>query len=135
MSCMYVGDIIAVGLHQLEPKCAVHAQVSASSALIVRKYKGADGSDHAVISMGSNDPGNPLLLSNAENLRRSIHAKTVIWILPYNRTAAQAIEIVAHEFHDRVVDLKPIPTKDGVYLAYENAHKKIQHVLKYAVDR
>lgn len=135
MSCVYVGDSIAVGLHHLETRCAVHAQVGAGSSLIVKKYKGADGLDHAVISMGSNDPGNPLLLANAESLRKSIHAKTVIWILPYNRTAAQAIEIVAHEFHDRTVDLKPFPTKDGVHPEYQIAHRKIRHILKHAVDK
>ena len=125
IDCAYVGDSIAVGLHQLEPKCAVHARVGAGSEFITRHYSNVAAEDHVVISIGSNDPYNPLLLSNAEKLRKSIHAKTVIWILPYNRVAAGDIELVAREFGDRVVDLKPIPSRDGVHPAYKPAHKLV----------
>ena len=82
MDCAYIGDSIAVGLEQLDTKCAVYARVGASSEFITRQYRNADAEDYVVISMGSNDPGNPQLIENAERLRRNISARRVIWILP-----------------------------------------------------
>ena len=128
--CVYIGDSIAVGLHQFEPKCELHAKVGAGSSFITRNFTVMGNFEHAVISMGSNDPDNPALLKNAETLRRALHVKTAIWILPYNRVAARQIEIVAREFGDHVLDLKPIASKDGLHPVYEQAHKQLQNVLK-----
>ena len=94
MDCAYIGDSIAVGLEQLDTNCAIYARVGASSEFIARQYRNADAEDYVVISMGSNDPNNPRLLQNAERLRRTITARRVVWILPYNRTAAGDISIV-----------------------------------------
>lgn len=128
IDCVYIGDSIAVGLQQLEHRCAVHAMVGASSTFITKHYKGYDATDHAVISMGSNDPYSPDLLENAIKLRKSLHVKTVIWILPYNKMASANIQIVARLYGDIVVDLSPIPTKDGIHPNYERVHERIRNI-------
>ena len=128
MDCAYIGDSIAVGLEQLDTKCAVYARVGASSEFITRNYRNADAEDYVVISMGSNDPGNPELMENAERLRRNISASRVIWILPYNRVAAGDIAIVARQFGDSVVDLRPVPTRDGVHPNYRTVNRQIQRI-------
>lgn len=126
MDCAYIGDSIAVGLHRLDNDCAVYARSGASSEFITRRYQHADADDYVVISMGSNDPNNPNLLENAERLRRSITARKVIWILPYNRIAAGDIAIVAREFRDSVVDLRPIPSRDGLHPDYHRANRAVR---------
>jgi hypothetical protein len=129
MDCAYIGDSIAVGLEQLDTNCALYARVGASSEFITRNYRNADAEDYVVISMGSNDPNNPQLLENAERLRRSITARKVIWILPYNRVAAGDIAIVAREFRDSVVDLRPIPSRDGLHPDYRRVNRAIRSKL------
>lgn len=129
MDCAYIGDSIAVGLQQLDNDCAIYARVGASSEFITRRYRNADAEDYVVISMGSNDPGNPRLIENAERLRRNISARKVIWILPYNRVAAGDIAIVARQFRDSVVDLRPIPSRDGLHPDYRRTQRAIQSKL------
>ena len=129
MDCAYIGDSIAVGLEQLDTNCAIYARVGASSEFIARQYRNADAEDYVVISMGSNDPNNPRLLQNAERLRRTITARRVVWILPYNRTAAGDIAIVAREFRDSVIDLKPIPSRDGLHPDYRQVNRAIRSKL------
>lgn len=128
MDCAYIGDSIAVGLQQLDNDCAIYARVGASSEFITRRYRNADAEDYVVISMGSNDPNNPNLLRNAERLRREITARKVIWILPYNRVAAGDITIVARQFRDSVMDLRPVPTRDGVHPNYRQVSRQIQRI-------
>ena len=130
IDCAYIGDSIAVGLHQLESRCVLHARVGAGSAFITRNFSGVDASEHVIISVGSNDPGNPALLENARKLRLSIHSKKVIWILPYNRVAASDIQLVAREFKDAVIDIAPIPSRDGLHPEYKQAHAMVEKVLK-----
>lgn len=128
MDCAYIGDSIAVGLEQLDTNCAVYARVGASSEFITNRYRNADAEDYVVISMGSNDPNNPRLIQNAQRLRRSITARQVIWILPYNRTAADGISTVARQFRDSVVDLRPVPSRDGVHPNYRTVNRQIKRI-------
>jgi hypothetical protein len=129
MDCAYIGDSIAVGLEQLDTNCAVYARVGASSEFITRRYRNVDADDYVVISMGSNDPNNPRLLENAARLRRTITARKVIWILPYNRVAAGVISIVAGRFRDSVVDLRPVPSRDAVHPNYRQVNRAIRSKL------
>lgn len=129
MDCAYIGDSIAVGLEQLDNDCAVYARVGASSEFITQRYSNADAEDYVVISMGSNDPNNPRLIRNAERLRRAITARRVVWILPYNRTASGSIAAVARRFRDTVVDLRPVPSRDGVHPNYRTVNRQIQRIV------
>ena len=131
--CAYVGDSIAVGLQQLDRECAVYAKVGASTDYIAKTYSGAQGAIYTVISMGSNLPNNPNNLENAIKLRKSIDGQ-IIWILPYNRVAANTIKQVAKKFGDSYIDLSPIPTKDHVHPNYKQINRKINQYLKVMFD-
>jgi len=130
IDCAYIGDSIAVGLQQLEPRCAIHAKVGANTDFIVRNYSGEYGKYYTIISMGSNWPDNPNNLDNIVKLRRSIHSKKVIWILPYKRNIAYLVSQIAVQFNDSYVDLHGIPSKDHLHPDYKTAHAMIEKVLK-----
>lgn len=129
MICAYVGDSIAVGLHQLDPKCELHAKVGASSGFIAKHFSVKGKKDYVIISMGSNDPYNPNNMENARNLRDSIKDAMVLWILPYNRTAANEIEIVARDYGDMWIDLSPYKSRDNVHPTYGPVSKKVKQFL------
>jgi hypothetical protein len=134
MDCAYIGDSIAVGLQQLDNECAIHARVGAGSGFITQRYTGNNSTDYVVISMGSNDPNNPALAENARALRRSLRAAVVIWILPYNRTAATRIQAVADNFGDSWIALKSFNSRDGVHPSYRPVANAIQETLDVAYD-
>jgi len=134
MDCVYIGDSIAVGLHQLDHQCEVRAKIGANSDFITRHFSNAKNKSYVIVSMGSNGPHNKNNLENARKLRRSITADFVIWILPYDRTAAAAIKSVAIQFQDGYVDLKPYKSKDGLHPAYKPVAKQIQSSLDTFYD-
>ena len=113
MDCVAVGDSIAVGVGQ-SARCSINAKVGASSSYI---------SDHvisksarvAVISAGSNDPRNPRLNKNLLEIRSKIKSERVVWILPYDRTAARVVKSVAASHGDAYIDLAAYQTRDGVH--------------------
>jgi len=134
IDCAYIGDSIAVGLQQLDRQCEVHAKVGANTDFITRNFVGQYGGDYTIISMGSNWPDNPHNRENAMKLRKSLHSSQVIWILPYNRTAARVIREVAMQFNDSYVELSGIPSKDGLHPNYRIAQRRIDKTLELGYD-
>lgn len=133
IDCAYIGDSIAVGLHQLDTKCAVHAKVGASTDYITKHFIGQGGKKYTIISMGSNNPYSPQNMKNAEKLRASLGTETlVIWVLPYNRIAAGDIQIVARAYGDMWVDLSGYKSKDHVHPTYGPVSKKIKNFVNAA---
>jgi thiamine biosynthesis protein ThiC len=124
MECVAIGDSIAVGVGQTA-HCVINAKVGAGSSYIAN-HTVSTGKNIAVISAGSNDPNNPKLVSNLEKIRSKIKSKTVVWIVPYNRTAARAVISVAKKNGDRYVDLIAVKTNDGVHPAsYRELVKRV----------
>jgi hypothetical protein len=134
IDCAYVGDSIAVGLQMMNKNCAVHAKVGANAEFIVKHYSNVKAQSYVVISMGSNDPRNPMNIHNAKKLRRTIKAEVVVWILPYNRYAAADIKLVAREFGDSYIDIYSIPSKDGIHPNYRTANKVLNSTLDEVFD-
>lgn len=137
MPCVFIGDSIAVGAGSVQHECEVHAKVGASSEFIVKNFvKFAKNSDeYTVISMGSNGPTNPTNKQNALKLRRSIKASLVVWILPYNRQAANTIREVANAFNDSYVDLSGFQSNDGLHpRSYKKLNNQIQERIDYYFD-
>jgi hypothetical protein len=114
LECLVLGDSIAVGVGQNLPQCEVIAKVGLSSSQVLASVK-AVSKDLVVVSVGSNDPRNPELLRNVRALRAKLDAKYVIWLLPYDRSAAGAIEQVAGSYRDYILDLRNYSTNDGVH--------------------
>ena len=135
MDCAFIGDSIAVGLQQVQPDCAVHAKVGAGSDFILTKNYGTSTNSYVVISMGSNWPNNPRNRANAIKLRKSIKTELVVWILPYNRTAATTMRAVAQQFQDNYVDLNAFPSKDHVHpSSYRKVNREVQDGVNYYFD-
>lgn len=124
MDCIAIGDSIAVGAGQAA-HCSINAKVGASSSYIANHTLSTNKSV-AIISAGSNDASNPKLASNLEKIRSKIKSKTVVWIVPYNRTAARAVISVARNNGDRYIDLVSVKTNDGVHPAsYRQLIKRV----------
>jgi len=104
MTCIIIGDSIAVGLAQQFPACEVRAHVGWPSGRIARLAGGSFS--WAVISAGSNDPANRALKSNLEALRAHISGR-VVWIAPVNGRAAFTVRAVAAERGDSAVAFAP----------------------------
>jgi len=134
MDCVYIGDSIAIGLQQYEPNCGIYAKVGADTDFIVKQFSGTKSAGHAIISMGSNAPMNPRNYQNAIKLRKSLDVDFVVWILPYDRTAAAAIRKVAQQFPDAILDLHGIPTKDKVHPNYRKTSDMVQDIIGYAYE-
>lgn len=114
IECLVLGDSIAVGVGQNLPQCEVIAKVGLSSSQVLASVK-AVSKDVVVVSVGSNDPKNPELLRNVRALRAKINAKYVVWLLPYDRSAAGAVSQVASSNRDFVINLRDYATNDGVH--------------------
>ena len=125
IECMILGDSIGVGIGQ-HMRCEVAAKVGRTSGQQLALVKHIDV-EKAVISLGSNDPRNPELFRNLRLLRSKVHAKRVVWILPYDRSASDAARQVARIYHDRIVDLVDHPSRDRVHPGdYRAVAKKAQ---------
>jgi hypothetical protein len=108
-----IGDSIAVGLSS-HLQCVPFAQVGRSSGQALALVKRINANT-VVVSLGSNDPNNPRLVSNLVGIRARIEAKVVIWVIPYNSRAAASVRDVAYRFKDAVIDLRNFKTRDGVH--------------------
>lgn len=119
--CLVVGDSIAVGTAEALVadglRCAVHAQVGASSGDTLRTLDRTAPAERALIALGSNDPRNPLLMRNLVALRQRIAAVRVTWLTAYDRGAAAVTTAVARAFGDEVVQLGVHASNDGIHPA------------------
>lgn len=133
--CLILGDSTAVGtadaLASQGLRCAVHARVGASSSETVRTFSGNAPVERAVIGLGSNDPRNPQLVRNLFALRRRLSAAQVIWLVPYEPTAANATIAVAKAFGDNVLRLDNIKTQDRVHPV---SYRQVASFLSWSVS-
>lgn len=91
MDCVAVGDDVAVEIGRLM-KCRPTFHVKR---------------DIAIISPGHGT------INDLRKLRASVRAKKVVWIIPYDRAAAETVYRAAGERRDSIVDLKLFRTRDG----------------------
>jgi lysophospholipase L1-like esterase len=114
--CLVLGDSIAVGVgHQL-PECRTEAHVGISSTQLLREPDLTTHADKVVISLGANDGNSPQTLSNLIDLRQSVQAKVVYWLMPAITPAArQAVRQVANRFGDRIIDTAPFVGPDRLH--------------------
>lgn len=117
IECILLGDSIAVGLRPHLP-CILQAQVGRNShhqSVIIRNITAKS----VIVSLGSNDVGDPMLMKNQLRhlriIRRNIDAEKVIWILPYHNQGHENIRRVAAENGDGLLDLINFRTNDGVH--------------------
>ena len=119
LACLFIGDSIAVDtaarLHAaLQDRCAIVARKGASTSGITEMVPAATFYT-AVVSSGSNDAGSIDLAKRLNRLRLSLSARYVLWILPYDRRAAQFVRWTAARHGDNVVDLAGLATRDRIH--------------------
>lgn len=113
MSCLVIGDSIAVGIsHYL--KCDVSANVGASSSSILKRAPSGKY-DVVVISAGSNDPQSKNLTTNIKNIKSKYTSARFVIVLPYNRVATRRIKASATNPKDTIIDLVRYHTNDGIH--------------------
>lgn len=116
MTCVIAGDSIAVGTGYAEglktsrrPPCNVDAKIGIPSAQVIGRVHAAD---LLVISAGSNDPDNPNLEKNLEEIRSKATGR-VLWIVPVPKRAAAIVRKVAAIHHDGTISFAP--GRDGLH--------------------
>ncbi|WP_454888828.1 hypothetical protein [Sphingobium indicum] len=120
LACLFFGDSTAVGTaaafnRSARTRCAVQARVGASPAEMSRWAAPTVPIGTAVVAAGSNSPASPSLAADLARLRGHLHARRVIWLLPYDRSAAATVEHVAQSFGDYVLDLAELPSADRLH--------------------
>jgi len=108
LDCLILGDSIAVGIAQKRPECQVEAQVGISSKGYVKKFGVVTRQANTVIiSLGSNDVNAADTAAGILELRRSIDADRVIWIIPGEIDSKKKVVItkVAMHYADAILDI------------------------------
>lgn len=68
-----------------------------------------------ILSIGSNDtPGMPMS-RNLLELRRTMPARRVIWLLPYSRQRAYIVASIAATFGDETLDMVRFASRDNIH--------------------
>lgn len=117
LACLFLGDSTAVGTARAfnrtaRAPCAVIARVGARADEMARWTAPAVPVGTAVVAAGSNGPASPALAADLSRIRGRLRAGRVIWLLPYDRSAAVTVERVAKTFGDYVLDLAELPSRD-----------------------
>lgn len=118
--CLFFGDSTALGTAQAFNRtattpCAVVARIGARPEDMTRWAAPAVPIGTAVVAAGSNSPASPSLAADLARIRSGLHARRVIWLLPYDRGAAAIVERVAQSHHDYVLDLAELPSGDRLH--------------------
>ena len=116
LSCLFLGDSIAVGVAQYRPECQVIAKVGINSKNWVDKNITKDlSADTVIISLGSNDHQYVKTENELQTIRKLTKADRVYWILPAIKPNIQEIvKKVAAEHGDVVLPIRGLQP-DGIH--------------------
>ena len=111
LECMILGDSIAKGVGMVRQDCMTFAASGINSQNYVKQY--VDVVDTykiktAIISLGANDYETLPTEHYLTQLRSSIDAQRVFWIVPNNhdRTARQDVINIAKRYGDFIIDTR-----------------------------
>jgi len=116
--CVILGDSIAVGVGQLSQECHTAAQVGISSRHFLQQHTVIPQGNRTLISLGSNDGGQTFaqIYSSLREVRLRIRQGEVTWLQSSNNERAGiAAGRLAREFGDRVIEVRPYVSSDGVH--------------------
>jgi pyrimidine deaminase RibD-like protein len=116
-----VGDSIALGIAQAAglPHDAVVGRSTKKILSAAASNPAVQGADVAIVSAGTNDypirnggvnPNPDATINNISGIRDALNAKKYVWILPFNRNAAQ--DVMSAISGDAHVDLAAVATPD-----------------------
>lgn len=132
MDCLIAGDSIAVGITDYRKECVALVKSGINSkqwnvAYMNRPFFDMMEYQTAVISLGTNDNAYVETYEMLDEIRGTVKAKTVFWIMPaINKHVQDAILKIARQNGDKIVYIKDL-SKDGIHptsngykwLAYE----------------
>lgn len=114
--CLVLGDSIAVGVGTARPDCTTTARIGITSEAFVQTMLTPEDADTLIVSLGANDDGTVHTEDNLRQLRQTIRARTVIWLLPGLKDPQRAvIRAVALSYNDRVIDTRPQAGPDHLH--------------------
>jgi hypothetical protein len=116
-SCFIMGDSIALGvslaLAHHGVRCDTHARVGAPAS-VIEHWQARNSYETIIISLGSNNP-NPDLPNAIKRLRSNLQARSIIWLLPYNRGVGRVIiGTVSAYWRDDFIDPVRVQSPDAV---------------------
>jgi hypothetical protein len=100
-TCALIGDSIAQDLREFFRECDAHVKLGIGTKAIAALMPAHV--DVIIVSAGSNDYLTPGLLARLQAVRSRAGAVRVIWIRPAPKSAADAVDAVAHAHGDTVV--------------------------------
>jgi hypothetical protein len=113
---MILGDSLAVGVGQARPECTVAAEVGINTARYLQVWRHPSEAGTVVISLGVNDSEDIETEQNLRILRRGLNAGRVYWLVPgIHPTARAAVQEIAREFGDRMIDVAPLTGADHIH--------------------
>ena len=132
MDCLILGDSIAVGVSNFRQECVSLVKGGITSKRWNISYMNRPAFDMneyntAIISLGSNDEPSDLTAEMLGEIRETVKAKTIFWIMPAIKPKIQDIVLkIARQNGDKIVYIKDL-SKDGIHpttngykwLAYE----------------
>jgi hypothetical protein len=140
MDCLIIGDSIAVGLSTYRKECITIAKGGFNTKQWNVAYMNRPAFDMqeyntAIISLGTNDHQYVETEENLNEIRETVKAKTVFWIMPANNLKASNVPIekiqkiilkLARNNGDKIVYIKDLspdkihPSNEGYkWLAYD----------------
>lgn len=131
LECMIVGDSIGVGIANYRPECYKMAYTGINSKTWRLLYANEmSESKTAIISLGSNDHAKIGTADELTQIRQSVKAEKVLWILPSKRflNARDAVLQVAKANHDIILEI-PVMSADGVHPT-GRGYKKLSEMTK-----
>lgn len=128
IDCLIIGDSIAYGVSQFEPKCTEYTKVGISPTVFRNSYSHRYPAKYskAIISLGSNNPSSEdNLRDNLYNIHDSVKADKIVWILPHNPVLKQRVKDIANHFGDSYVDFEA-----GSDKVHPKSYKKLDDDIK-----
>lgn len=114
--CLVLGDSIAVGVGIARPECTTHAKSGITSEAFVQTMLRPEDAQTVIVSLGANDDGTIRTADNLRELRRTVSARTVIWLLPGLKEPQRVlIRQVAAGFGDKLIDTRPEAGPDHLH--------------------
>ena len=98
------------------PECLTIAKVGITSGAYVATMLEPNDTQTLIVSLGANDDGSVATEDNLRELRRTVKAQSVIWLLPGLKDPQRAIiRDVARSYGDRLVDTRPQAGPDHLH--------------------
>ena len=116
IDCMIIGDSIAVGTAQVRTECVAYATGGINSWGWNKKYAKVDlNASTMIISLGTNDHNGVHTFKELSDMRSTVKADRVFWILPAIKPHIQdMVKIIAKNYGDTVISTQRLQ-KDAIH--------------------